>query len=320
MHIRSWMVLVVLAWLFGAAEHALAWGPATHVGLGASILDQLALLPPAIAAVLGRHAICYLYGSIAADLVFAKRLSRVKQFCHHWSTAFKLLEGAKEDHSKAFAYGYLSHLAADTVAHGKYVPRQIVVSDCTVNFGHMYWELRADSAESEPTWQLLERVLCGDHTRHHQALSSYIRDTFLTYDLNRLLFDGMNALTARQGFRQAVTVWGHYSRWYLSPELLAGYRTECLDRIQAILARGSRSALLREDPNGTSALMHLRIQRRDMRRRKRQGLSLKPRLHEASTALAPRSRYLLDLGHNDRSWVPVGSETDAGRPTAPLQS
>jgi hypothetical protein len=313
------MLLVGLACLLSAAESALAWGPATHVGLGVSILDELALLPPAIAALLGRHAIAYLYGSIAADVVFAKRLSRVKQFCHHWSTAFKLLDGADDDHSKAFAYGYLSHLAADTVAHGKYVPRQIVVSDCTVNFGHMYWELRANSVESEQTWQHLQRVLLADHTRHHQALSSHIKDTFLTYDLNRILFDGMNALTVHQGFRQAVTVWGRCSRWYLSPALLDGYRTECLDRIHAILTEGSESALLREDPNGTSALMHLRIRRREMRRRKRRGHSFQPRIREASTAWAPSPGHRLSHDRPPDIWAPVGSETEARCPAVPLQ-
>ncbi len=294
MRFSFWTVLVGLACLLCGTDGAYAWGPATHVGLAASVLDQLHLLPPAVAAVLGRHAIAYLYGNIAADVVFAKRLSRVKQFCHHWSTAFRLLDSAVDHRQRAFAYGYLSHLAADTVAHGKYVPRQIVTSRCTVNFGHMFWELRADAVESEPSRRLLERVLQCDHTSHHRALAGHIRDTFLTYDLNRLLFDRVSAVTVRPTFHQAMSVWNRCSRWYLSPELLAGYRAESLDRIHAILAQGGESALLREDPNGTSALMHLRIRRREMRRRRRRGLPLKFRFREASTALAPQSGYLFD--------------------------
>ena len=75
MRISFWMVAVGLACVLGGTERAFAWGPATHVGLATSVLDHLALLPTAVAAVLGRHAIAYLYGNIAADVVFAKRLS-----------------------------------------------------------------------------------------------------------------------------------------------------------------------------------------------------------------------------------------------------
>ena len=94
------------------ADQALAWGPATHIGLASTMWEYLSVLPAAVAAVLARHRIAYLYGSIAADIVFAKRLSRVKQFCHHWSTAFRMLDSAADGRAKAFAYGYLSHLAA----------------------------------------------------------------------------------------------------------------------------------------------------------------------------------------------------------------
>ena len=142
MRITWSMIVVILACLLGQTKEALAWGPATHVGLAASILEHLELLPGAVAAVLARRKIAYFYGNIAADVVFAKRWSRIKQFCHHWSTAFSLLDAARNDRAQAFAYGYLSHLAADTVAHGKYVPRQIAVSQWPVNFGHFYWELR----------------------------------------------------------------------------------------------------------------------------------------------------------------------------------
>jgi hypothetical protein len=282
-----WRLLLVAGAVLGLADQALAWGPATHVGLGSSLLSQLAVLPAAVAAILARNRIAYLYGCIAADIVFAKRLSRVKQFCHHWSTAFRLLDSARDERAKAFSYGYLSHLAADTVAHGKYVPRQVVVSGCSVGFGHFYWELRADATEDPAAWRLLKRVLRNDHSDHHLALASHITDTFLSYDLNRLLFDRMNALTVRRGFRRTIDVWNRCSRWYLSPELVAGYRSECLDRILSILSVGQRSALVHEDPNGTSALMQLSVQRRELRRLKRRGLPIRRRVEEASSALAP---------------------------------
>ncbi len=288
MRISFWTIVVVAACVLGDADQALAWGPGTHMGLAASVLERLPLLPAAVASVLARHGIAYLYGNIAADIVFAKRWSRIKQFCHHWSTAFELFDAAEDGRTKAFAYGYLSHLAADTVAHGKYVPRQIILSQCSVNFGHFFWELRADALENDRAWRLLEEVLRDDHACHHRALKGHIMGTFLPHDLNRLLFDRMNALAMRQGLRRTVDVWNRCSRWYLSPELVSGYRAESLNRIRSILTEGPRSSLLHEDPNGTSALMHLRVHRREVRRLKRRGLPLKRRLREASRGLAPR--------------------------------
>jgi len=287
MRFGFWTCVVAVVCLLGGADPAFAWGPATHIGLAASVLERLPLLPAAVAAVLARHGIAYLYGNIAADMVFAKRLSQVKQFCHHWSTAFRLLDAARDDRARAFAYGYLSHLAADTVAHGKYVPRQIVLSECSIRFGHFFWELRADATESDLNWLLLERVLQDDHGYHHEALESHFSGTLLPYDVNRLLFDGMNALTVHAKFRRTVDVWNRHSQWYLSDDLMNGYRAESFDRMHSILAQQARSPLLHEDPNGTSALMHLRVGRREVRRRKRHGLPVERRLLEASRALTP---------------------------------
>lgn len=280
--------------VLGMADAAFAWGPAVHTALGGSVLSDLVVLPAGMAALLFRQAASYLYGNIAADIVFAKRWSRVKQFCHHWSTGFRLLESAEGDRDKAFAYGYLSHLAADTVAHGKYIPRQVVVSNCTVNFGHLYWELRADAAQSPQTWKRLEDVLEEDHEDHHDELEYHMHDTFLPYELNRLVFNRLNALSVHRGFRRTVDVWSRCSRWYLAPELLAGYHSECVDRIRSVLTEGQRSPVVKDDPNGTSALMQVRVRRRETRRLKRNGVPVRHRVVEASRGYAPKPSVSVD--------------------------
>lgn len=302
MRLTCWTGVLALIGVLSTTDEAFAWGPATHIGLATSVMDRLPLLPAAIAAVLARNRIAYLYGNVAADIVFAKRWSRVKQFCHHWSTGFRLLEEADDDRAQAFAYGYVSHLAADTVAHGKFVPRQIAISECAINSGHFFWELRADATEVDTTWQRLKMVFRDEHTADHRALERHITGTFLSFDLNRLLFDGINTLAARDGFRRSVGAWNRRSRWYLSTELLDGYRSESLDRILSLLTEGTASALLREDPNGTSALMSLRVRRRDSRRLKRRGLPIDHRLLEAARGLAPAP-----VGGEDRSAPGLGS-------------
>src|SRR5687767_7863880 len=54
-------------------EPAWAFGPATHVFLGSTLLDALHLLPPALAELLRAHPQSFLYGSMAADISFAKK-------------------------------------------------------------------------------------------------------------------------------------------------------------------------------------------------------------------------------------------------------
>jgi len=270
-----------------SAEDALAWGPAVHVALADTVWSQLGVLPAAVAAILARHKIPFLYGSVAADVVFAKRLSRVKQFCHHWSTAFTVLDSAGDDRQRAFAYGYLSHLAADTVAHGKYVPRQIIVSHSPVNAGHLYWELRADAACDRGTHALVADVLKENHGDHHTLLAGHLGGTLLPYDLNRMLFDRMNAMTVRPAFRFGMDVWHRLTRYEFSADMLDGYRSECVDRIQSILTQGHRSPLTKEDPNGTSALMRVSVERRDAKRHRRNGGPTRHRHEEVARALAP---------------------------------
>lgn len=279
---------LTLLLVLGCTDAVLAWGPAVHIGLADAVLGNLGLLPAGIAVALQKHRAAYRYGSIAADVVFAKRWSKVKQFCHHWSTAFNLLEKAQSQQAEAFAYGYLSHLAADTVAHGKYVPRQVLLSGSTLNFGHLYWELRADAVQDETTWRRLSRLLQTDHAEHHGALRGHLRETFLPYQLNVLLFYRMNSMATRPAVRRTLDAWGRSLGSELSTNELAGYQAEALERTQAVLSQGSRSSVVQEDPNGTSALMRVSVHRRDTRRRRRRGIEASRGIGEVSRAFGAK--------------------------------
>jgi len=274
-----------------AAPDAYAWCSTTHVELARTTLANLGLLPAALAALLARHRIAYVYGTIAADLVFAKKLSRVRQFCHHWSTGFRLLDSAPDDSARAFAHGYLSHLAADTIAHGQFVPRQVAISGSTVNFGHLYWELRADALLPPESGELLREVIRADHAPHHRIIEPHLGPALLSFDLNRRLFDRINTLLLRPQFRRTVNIVDRCSRWYLSPTMVERYRAACVDRIASVLCEGDRSAVLREDPNGNSALMQLRVHRRDRRRRRRRGLPNVQRIREATRVANTETAY-----------------------------
>jgi hypothetical protein len=156
-----------------------------------------------------------------------------------------------------------------------------------VNVGHLLWELRADALCDGRDAECLDRLLERDHSSHDQTLACHFSNTFLSFGLNRLVFEGMSSLVARHRFRRTVNCWARNSRWELSSELVAGYREECVDRTISILTKGAASPLLKEDPNGTSAMMKLKVDRRDLRRRERWGLPTLRRVREASFTLTP---------------------------------
>ena len=47
------------------------------------------------------------------------------RLAHNWKVGFALRDEAKTDENRACAYGYLAHLAADTISHTEYVPQKI---------------------------------------------------------------------------------------------------------------------------------------------------------------------------------------------------
>ncbi len=255
-------------------ETALAWGPATHVRLACDVLHHLDLLPAGIAAVLSKFAMDFLYGNIAADVVFAKRLSKVKQFCHHWTTGFDLLDQADDEAAQAFAYGYLAHLACDVVAHNKYVPRQVTLTGTTRSFGHFYWELRAD-ADVEPLyWRRLRQTILAPFPAHEAMMARQLDRGVLPFQINRRLFNRVNRLHSERWWCQTVRMWDRVSRWQLSSRMLRRYRREAVDDAVQLLTEGRDSPLLHVDPSGSLALRYTKHSRRYLRRMRRAGLLL----------------------------------------------
>src|SRR5205807_98033 len=126
--------------LFPAVAHA--WTPGTHVYLGESVLANLHQLPGLVGDLLRAFPYDFLYGNIAADTSIAKKYAPVGRHCHAWHVGQEIFDLAPTDPLKAFGLGYLSHLAADSVAHNFFVPRQLLLTSVTTALGHSYWESR----------------------------------------------------------------------------------------------------------------------------------------------------------------------------------
>lgn len=264
-HTNFWSLSLAAFAVLALAPSAYGWGPGTHIHLGKLVLEQWPLLPPLVAAVLRRWPLAYLYGCIATDVVFAKRLSRIKLICHQWSTGQRILERAESDEERAFAYGYLSHLAADTVAHGQYVPRHVLLTNWPVETGHFYWELRAEDFVPSHNWAVLGEIMEQDRRGFHRLIRSELTGTFLPFPMNRILFERINRLILVGGRGGRIS---RLRDWVGSPlprGLILRYHEASVERTLDLLRHGSTSAVLLEDPNGTWQLAMARAFRRQTR-------------------------------------------------------
>jgi hypothetical protein len=185
-------LIVALAWLFLCPDRLWAWGPGTHVALGETILGSLWLLPPAVRQVLERWPIHFLYGSVAADISFAKKYVPEGRHCHHWHVGEEILASADTEPLVAVGYGYLAHLAADTIAHNLFVPRQLLLTSTTEGMGHAYWEHRMDVHVGEPFLGKARRlVMEHDHSEADELFDAVLSRTLFSFKTNRRIFRGM---------------------------------------------------------------------------------------------------------------------------------
>ncbi len=285
---RRFVFIVAALVVFALGKEAWAWGPGTHVKLASDLLSNLWMLPAGLAALIARNRRAFLFGNAATDTVFAKKMSRIKQACHHWATGFSLLNTAETDIGRAFAYGYLTHLASDTVAHNKFLPHQMAACRSTVSFGHLYWEMRADVPIDHDCWRQLRMTLRGDYPEPQKMLRAHLRETMLSFRTNQVIFKRVNLLSCEQAWRRSVNLWSRLSRFELDPTVMADYHSEALERIVDVITRGEASSVLHEDPNGNAALGYAKAQRRQLRQMKRARMSQAHVIEEALAGHAPR--------------------------------
>ena len=138
-------VFTVFLLLVLTPHEALAWGPGVHTATARFVLANLDLLVPATAALLARFPKTYLYGCLCADFFVGKGAKPRPNHSHNWESAAKLLRAAGSEELMAHALGYVSHLAADVIAHNYYVPQIMARAAFPGKLAHVYAEMQADS-------------------------------------------------------------------------------------------------------------------------------------------------------------------------------
>lgn len=240
----------------------LAWTPGTHIYLGESVLANLSALPTAMADLLRAFPFDFLYGNIAADSSIAKKYAPVGRHCHAWHVGQEIYDLARTDALRAFGLGYLSHLAADVVAHNFFVPRQLVLTSSSTGLGHSYWESRFERPLGETFARTAKEVILLDHTPADAHLDEIIAPTIFSVRTNRRLFRGMVHLTETQGWHRAFEVAEKRSRWDLPTIDVERHLARSFDYIMGMLSEPEAEAR-RLDPAGDQPLRTAKRMRRE---------------------------------------------------------
>ncbi|MBI5327376.1 MAG: zinc dependent phospholipase C family protein [Deltaproteobacteria bacterium] len=266
-------LLIAGAFLFFifTPDDVYAWGPATHLELGSDILNNLKFLPSFLQELLSRFPYDYLYGNISADIVVGKNLTGKLKHCHNWRVGLKILKSAQTEPQKAFAYGYMSHLAADTIAHNYYIPEKFIQSFSSKILKHTYWELRFDALADKNIWKLPSKMSKEVHKENDNLLKNILEDTPLSFRTNKTIFSSILLIHRINQWHSMLNMLSSSSRWVLSAEEKRQYYNRSFSAINDFLIRGQKAKCFAYDPTGKDSLDSAKMLKKHLKTLKKSG-------------------------------------------------
>jgi hypothetical protein len=180
---KLFKLLLIISFLF-VPSVSFAWGPLTHIYLGNELFSLGALLPAGLVEIMRRYRKDFLYGTLMADIIIGKKYMPDNKSSHSWEVAFDLMQSARTDQQKAFVYGYMSHLAADTVAHNTYTVDK-------KNIGHTLMEMKADAIIDKRYWLQAIAIDRKTQVRNDLFLENSLERFMFSFKTNKRIFKGM---------------------------------------------------------------------------------------------------------------------------------
>jgi hypothetical protein len=258
------LILALIA-LVAVPADAHAWTHGTHIFLSETILANLRLLPSGIADLIGLFPYDFLYGSIAPDTSIAKKYVPVGRHSHFWHVGQETFDFAGSDPLRAFGLGYLTHLAADTIAHNFFVPRQLLLTSSTRAMGHQYWELRVETHLTDRFARRARELIRIDHAASDAHLERIISPTLFSVRTNRRIFKSIVHLSDTKSWQRAMQAARERSRFLLTDEDVERHLALSFDVVMETLTElGRRGGAARAlDPSGETPLRRAKRWRRE---------------------------------------------------------
>jgi hypothetical protein len=246
-------------------HNAFAWGAGFHLQVGSAILNNLNLIEPSIAAIISQFPNDFLYGCIAADITIGKKFTHYLQHCHRWSVGMKILNNTESRLQKACAYGYLAHLAADTIAHNYFVPFKVMRSFSTLTHKHTYWEMRFESLVDKKMWEIGKNVSMEHYKLNDELLRNWVSGTLFSFDTNKRIFNSILLLSRLEKWQKVLKTLSTNSRYILDPDNCNEYATLAQEAVIDFLSGLERSQYFKADPTGERALKTAEAVRKNLR-------------------------------------------------------
>jgi len=246
-------------------HEALAWGAGIHLQLGSAVLANLQALEPAMAAVIAEFPNDFLYGCIAADITIGKKFTHFLLHCHRWRVGMKILENAGTPSHQSCAYGYLSHLAADTVAHNFFVPYKIMRSFSTLTLKHTYWEMRFETFVDKEIWETGRQVSQENYRANDALLRRVLSDTLFSFGTNKRIFNSILLVSRLEKWQQVLKTLSDSSRYLLEESDRDEYMNLAREAVFDFLNGMEGSRYFQADPTGERALQSAEMVRKNLR-------------------------------------------------------
>jgi hypothetical protein len=247
-----------------------AWGPATHMKLGLDVLESAVMLSPLVRELIRRHPYDFLYGNISADITIGKKFIEYRHHCHNWLVGFEVLRHARKDASKAFAYGYLAHLAADTVAHNDFIPGMMLKDSRMMQNRHLSLELRFDRMIEPDVWPYLGKIARLADGDSDLMMKDILENTLFSFGTNKRIFSGFLIFQRVASWRKLRDSNLRRRKLGIPTEEYRRYIRLSRGAMHDFLLRFDRAKCFQLDPAGISALESARRMKRILRMMKRE--------------------------------------------------
>ncbi|MBI4681545.1 MAG: zinc dependent phospholipase C family protein [Nitrospirae bacterium] len=238
--------MLILVWFLSILlipSIADAWGPLTHIYLGYQIIDfGAALVPAGIYAIIKKFKNDFLYGNVSADIILGRRFQAFESNSHNWDIAWKLFASSKTDRQKAFAYGYLMHLCADTVAHNMERSR--------IPFIHSILEIKSDSIVDKKYRRVLKRLDKAMQMRNDIFLEKRLESLIFSFKTNKRIFRGILVLSRLPNVAPVSNFIDGRFPYEIPAVDILNFQNEALTRMIELLNNGRDSEVLKEHPLG----------------------------------------------------------------------
>lgn len=247
---------LILLFVLQAAfpQNAFAWGPAIHTVISCSILDGLKFILPDIAAILRRYPLEYIYGSLSADFFIGKGNKKKEGHSHNWEAGFNILGKAENEKEAAYAYGFLSHLAADVVAHNYFVPDLIGRYLMLKKLGHIYSEVVADKFAGTYYIKMAGNVLSKKNLGCDRILKAAVLANSRALETKRQIYTGSVKVSDYIYCLPQVSYVYEHSPYKISEDYMCSMIDLSYKLVKDLLSFPESSPCLSHDPIGENNL------------------------------------------------------------------